>query len=402
MSQKPEHIESPFSKATKSAGQLPPPTPEETARSDELAQHVREEIANAGGSIDFARFMELALYAPSLGYYRGGMQKFGAQGDFVTAPELSPLFARCIAKQCQQVFRHLGNGDIVEVGAGSGALAGVLLRELDAQQVLPENYYILETSADLRQRQSDLIAQEIPDLLDRVRWLQTLPKDGIRGLVLANELLDAMPVHRFSVNEQGIQQLRVACDGKDFVWHEKPADKALHERVDPLDLARGYTSEVNFHAEAWVKSMAGCLKAGVMLLFDYGFPRAEFYHPQRSDGTLMCHYRHRNHPDPLLLIGLQDITAHIDFTAIAEAGLTNDLSLLGYTSQAAFLLSIGITEFASASDHTDRKQHMEIVQQVNKLTSPAEMGELYKVIALAREVDLILDGFTLQDRRGRL
>ena len=395
-------MESPFSKATKSAGQLPPPTPEETARSDELAQHVREEIAGAGGSIDFARFMELALYAPGLGYYRGGMQKFGAQGDFVTAPELSPLFARCIAKQCQQVFRHLSNGDIVEVGAGSGALAVVLLRELDAQQALPENYYILETSADLQQRQSALIAQEIPDLLARVRWLQTLPEDGIRGFVLANELLDAMPVHRFSVNEQSVQQLHVAWDGKGFVWHEKPADKALHERITPLRLAPGYTSEVNFHAEAWIKSMADCLKAGIMLLFDYGFPRAEFYHPQRCAGTLMCHYRHRNHPDPLLLIGLQDITAHIDFTAIAEAGVTNDLSLLGYTSQAAFLLSTGITEFAGASDHTNRKQHVELVQQVNKLTSPAEMGELYKVIALGREVDLTLDGFTLQDRRGRL
>ena len=395
-------MESPFSKATKSAGQLPPPTPEETARSDELAQHVREEIAGAGGSIDFARFMELALYAPGLGYYRGGMQKFGAQGDFVTAPELSPLFARCIAKQCQQVFRHLSNGDIVEVGAGSGALAVVLLRELDAQQALPENYYILETSADLQQRQSALIAQEIPDLLTRVRWLQTLPEDGIRGFVLANELLDAMPVHRFSVNEQSVQQLHIAWDGKGFVWHEKPADKALHERITPLRLAPGYTSEVNFHAEAWIKSMADCLKAGVMLLFDYGFPRAEFYHPQRCVGTLMCHYRHRNHPDPLLLIGLQDITAHIDFTAIAEAAVTNDLSLLGYTSQAAFLLSTGITEFATASDHTDRKQHMEIVQQVNKLTSPAEMGELYKVIALGREVDLPLDGFTLQDRCARL
>jgi SAM-dependent MidA family methyltransferase len=395
-------MELPFSKAIRSAGQLPPPTPEETVRSDGLAQHVREEIASAGGSIDFARFMELALYAPGLGYYRGGMQKFGAQGDFVTAPELSPLFARCIARQCQQVLEHLGNGDIVEVGAGSGALAVALLRELDAQQALPEKYHILETSADLQQRQSVLIAQEIPDLLTRVRWLQTLPEDGIRGLVLANELLDALPVHRFSVDQRSIQQLYVAWDGKGFVWHDKPADKALQERIAPLRLPPDYTSEVNFHAEAWIKSMAHCLKAGVMLLFDYGFPRAEFYHPQRCVGTLMCHYRHRNHLDPLLLIGLQDITAHIDFTAIAEAGVTNDLSLLGYTSQAAFLLSTGITELATASDHTDGKQHMEIVQQVNKLTSPAEMGELYKVIALGREVDLPLDGFTLQDRRGRL
>lgn len=395
-------MESPSSRATKLAGQLPPPTPEETARSDELAQHVREEIVSAGGSIDFARFMELALYAPGLGYYRGGMQKFGAQGDFVTAPELSPLFARCIAKQCQQLFRHLSNGDIVEVGAGSGALAVALLRELGTRQALPKNYYILETSADLQQRQSALIAQEIPDLLDRVRWLQTLPENGICGFVIANELLDAMPVHRFRVNEQGVQQLHVAWDGKGFVWQEKPADKALRARIASLRLPPGYTSEVNFHAEAWIKSMADCLKAGVMLLFDYGFPRAEFYHPQRCDGTLMCHYRHRNHPDPLLLIGLQDITAHVDFTAIAEAGVTNDLSLLGYTSQAAFLLSTGITEFATASDHTDSKQHVEIVQQVNKLTSPAEMGELYKVIALGRDVDLALDGFTLQDRRGRL
>ena len=394
-------MKSPFSRATKSVGQLPLPTPEETARSDELAQLVREEIANAGGSIDFARFMELALYTPSLGYYRGGMQKFGARGDFVTAPELSPLFARCIAKQCGQVFEYLGNADIIEVGAGSGALAVALLRELDATQALPENYYILETSADLRQQQSILIAQEIPDLVPRVHWLQTLPND-VRGIVLANELLDAMPVSRFSVSEQHTQQLHVAWDGKDFVWHEKPADQALRERIGPLRLPSGYTSEVNFHAEAWIKSMADCLRTGVMFLFDYGFPRAEFYHLQRRAGTLMCHYRHRYHSDPLLLIGLQDITAHIDFTAIAEAGTTNGLSLSGYTSQAAFLLSTGITEFATVSDHTDSKHHMKIVQQVNKLTSPAEMGELYKVIALSREFDLPLDGFTLQDRRGRL
>ncbi len=395
-------MESPFSKATKAVGQLPPPTPEEAARSDELAQQVREEIAHAGGSIDFARFMELALYAPGLGYYRGGMQKFGTHGDFVTAPELSSLFARCIAKQCRQVFQHVGNGDIVEVGAGSGVLAATLLRELDAQESVPENYYILETSADLQQRQSALVAREIPHLLSRVHWLQTLPDHGIRGVVLANELLDALPVHRFSVNQQGVRQLHVAWDGEGFAWHENPADEALRERVGPLGLAPGYTSEVNFQAEAWIKTMANRLEAGVMLLFDYGFPRAEFYHPQRSAGTLMCHYRHRNHPDPLSLIGLQDITAHIDFTAIAEAGVTSDLALLGYTSQAAFLLSTGITEFVSAADHTDRKQHMKMVQQVNKLTSPAEMGELYKVIALGREVDVRLDGFSLQDRRGRL
>ncbi|MFQ6023664.1 MAG: class I SAM-dependent methyltransferase [Acidiferrobacterales bacterium] len=381
---------------------LPTPTAAERARSDKLVRHISDEIERAGGSVDFTRYMELALYAPDLGYYRSGAQKFGARGDFVTAPDLSPLFAYCVAKQCQQILMHLGAGDILEAGAGNGALAAALLHELDTLECLPDNYFILELSGELQQRQAALIKQRVPHLLPRVYWLQALPDDGMRGVVVGNELLDAMPVHRFGVGEHGIQQLYVTLQNGRFAWDPRPANEEIRQRIEPLELPRDYTSEINFYAEAWVRSIAECLQAGVLLLFDYGFPRAEFYHPQRNQGTLMCHYRHRNHDDPLILVGLQDITAHVDFTAIAEAGQSSGLSFLGYTSQAAFLLSSGLDELVAASDPNARRQHLELAQQVNKLTSPAEMGELYKVIALGRGVDIDLQGFALHDRRGRL
>ncbi len=324
---------------------LPAPTADEQAHSARLAQLIREEIERAGGAIDFARYMALALYAPGLGYYSAGKTKFGAAGDFVTAPEISPLFARCLAVQCAQVLGALGGGDVLEAGAGSGRLALDLLTALDAQGALPNRYYILELSADLRARQAQTLRERAPDLAARVQWLSELP-EGFRGVVIANELLDAMPVERFRVGAHGIEQMQVRAQGDRFVWDAHPAPAALAEQVIPLDLPIGYVSEVNPQAQAWVASIAARLTAGVVLLIDYGFPRAEFYHPDRSQGTLMCHYRHRAHGDPLILVGLQDITAHVDFTAIAESGHDAGLSVLGYTSQAAFLLALGLTRFA--------------------------------------------------------
>jgi SAM-dependent MidA family methyltransferase len=379
---------------------LPPPTQTQREHHAALVRLICERAA--AGGIDFAHYMELALYAPGLGYYRGGAQKFGADGDFVTAAELSPLFAYCLAKQFHQILAHLGGGDLLEVGAGSGALAVELLRELERLDSLPRRYLILELSAELQRRQATLIRRALPHLHTRVHWLQTLPATPLRGVIFANELLDAMPVTRFRASEQGIEQLRVVCKDGHFKWCGQPASEAVRQRVQTLALPIPYISEINLAAEAWVHSIAEYLQAGVLLLIDYGFPRAEFYHPQRNQGTLMCHYQHRAHDDPLILTGLQDITAHIDFTAIAEAGFDAGLSVLGYTSQAAFLLSNGLDELAGTSGATGAREHMGLARQINTLTSPAEMGELYKVIAFGRDIDITLQGFSLNDRRGRL
>jgi SAM-dependent MidA family methyltransferase len=364
-------------------------------------QRLREEMAAAGGAIAFDRFMELALYAPGLGYYVAGARKFGEHGDFITAPELGSLFARCLARPCRSLLAGLGGGDILEAGAGSGALAADLLLELESLGQLPERYLILELGAELRDRQNETIKRRAPHLFGRVRWLVDLPGD-FRGMVLANEVLDAMPVTRFKVTQNGVNELYVAWENQGLVWQERPASASLRERVEPFGLAVGYTSEINLRAEAWVRSVADSLKQGAMLLIDYGFPCAEFYHPQRAQGTLMCHYRHQAHDDPLQLAGLQDITAHVDFSAIAEAGVGAGLTLLGYTSQAAFLLGGGLEQIMAASDPNDVRAHLALTQQIKKLTLPHEMGELFKVLALGRGMREPLPGFTLQDRRARL
>ena len=381
---------------------LPAPSAAEQAHSAALTERIRREIDAHGGAIDFSRFMELALYAPGLGYYSAGRQKFGAAGDFVTAPELGALFARCLAQPCAQVLTVLGGADILEAGAGSGALAADLLRELEALDSLPRNYFILELSAELRARQTQTLKLKVPHLFDRVHWLETLPAKGFRGVVFGNELLDAMPVERFRMTAAGLQQLQVGWEENRFVWRERSADAALQRRIGALCLPEHYTSEINFYAEAWVGSVADRLTEGVVLLVDYGFPRAEFYHPQRAGGTLMCHYRHRAHADPLIGVGLQDITAHVDFTAIAEAGCAAGLELLGYTSQASFLLDCDLEKIMSASDPNDVRAHLALTQQIKKLTLPQEMGELVKVMALGRGLNMPLAGFRRQDRRARL
>ncbi len=411
------------------AASLPEPSTDELEVSDALTQHIRAHIAAAGGAIAFARFMELALYAPGLGYYSSGRRIFaagdvqgrtsparggthrtpgargtrgGAAGDFVTAPELGDVFARCLARQCHELLAGLGPADILEAGAGSGALATDLLLELERLGRLPARYLILELSGELRARQQAMLRTRAPALASRVQWIDQLPAPGFRGIVLANELLDAMPVERFRVAADGVVRLGVAFDSGRFIWHDMAAPAHLIERVRGLALPTGYCSEINFAAEAWVRSVAERLGQGALLLIDYGFPRAEFYHPQRSDGTLMCHYRQRAHTDPLVLIGLQDITAHVDFTAIAAAGAAAGLELLGYTSQAAFLAACGLPEIVAQSDPNDARAHLALTAQIKRLTLPSEMGELFKVMALGRGVEPPLRGFRLQDRRGRL
>lgn len=383
-------------------GSAPTPSAADRARSEALTARVRTEIADAGGAIEFTRFMELALYSPALGYYHADNEKFGRHGDFITAPELGTVFARCLARALVPVLVELGGGDILEFGAGNGTLAADLLNELSALSALPGTYNILELSGALRARQAATINERAPTLASRVRWLDRLPAPGFRGVMLGNEALDAMPVDRFVMRANGVRQLGVTAVDQGFAWVDLPASAAAAARVAPLHPAPGYLSEINFTAEAWVRSIGEILAAGMMLLIDYGFPRAEFYHPERSGGTLMCHYRHRAHTDPLILLGLQDITAHVDFSAIAEAGSSVGLDVLGYTSQAAFLLGSGLAELAGQSDPGNTRAHLALTQQVKKLTSPAEMGELFKVIALGRGLRAPPASFAVHDRRGRL
>ncbi|MBE9516895.1 MAG: SAM-dependent methyltransferase [Proteobacteria bacterium] len=366
-----------------------------------LKTHIIDVMQRHGGTISFAEFMQLALYAPGLGYYTAGKIKFGESGDFVTAPEISPLFGQCLAQQCADALDMLGSGDLLEAGAGSGKLACELLARLEQLDSLPEHYYILEVSADLRQQQQRHIAQTLPQLKDRVHWLDSLPK-RFNGVIIGNEVLDAMPVERFVVTDDTIEQLHVGHEQGHFVWRRRKAGNALADRVSALELSPPYISELNLNAEAWIASLADVLERGLILLIDYGFPEHEYYLDDRREGTLMCHYKHHSHDNPLVLTGLQDITAHVDFTAIAQTAVDNNLAVSGYTSQAAFLIGCGLEQLASDLDSEDEKTRLNIAQQIKKLTQPSEMGELFKVIALTRDIDTPLRGFMIQDRRDRL
>jgi SAM-dependent MidA family methyltransferase len=387
---------------------LPAPDPDALAYSSALKQRLADEIEAAGGWISFARFMELALYAPGMGYYSGGAHKFGAAGDFVTAPEISPLFGRSLAAQAAQIMA-LSAPQIIELGAGSGRLAVDLLLELEARAALPERYAILDLSGELRARQRATLEREAPHLLARVDWLDALPAQ-FDGLVLANELLDALPVHLLcwgnSDQPTGIFERGVAWADGDFVWHDRAASGRLLERAAALAaehaLAPGYVSEICLAASDWTAAWGGIIGRGGLLLLDYGFPQHEYYHGQRDRGTLMCHYRHHAHGEPFFLPGLQDITAHVDFTSIAEAGFAAGLEVLGYTSQAAFLLNCGLTELLSHVPVEDTRTYLPQAQAVQKLISPAEMGELFKVIAFGKGLQAPLLGFTRGERSATL
>ncbi len=388
------------------------PRPDELSQqhSDQLQDKIRAEIEAAGGAISFAHFMEMALYQPGLGYYTAGSRKFGEAGDFVTAPELSPLFSRCLARQCQQILTEVGFGDILEFGAGSGAMAADVLLELERLGCLPGQYFILELSPELKQRQQQTLAQRAPHLLEIVSWLDGLPESGFQGVILANEVVDAMPVHLLLFQQQGVLERHVTFDGRSFIWQDKAlASAELHQRIGELEtelggevFCPGYLTEINLAQQGWINSLAALLEKGAALIIDYGFPQHEFYHPDRTSGTLMCHYRHRAHGDPLVLVGLQDITAHVDFTALAQAGQDAGLDVMGYTSQAQFLMATGLTEMLAEADPNNTRRYLEITEQVKKLTLPNEMGELFKVIALGCGLEQALNGFLLQDRRGRL
>src|SRR6266853_1237672 len=340
---------------------LPEPTPDAREHSNRGAEHIRGEIAASGGWISFARYMELALYAPGLGYYSAGARKLGKAGDFVTAPEISPLYGQTLARQVKQVL-EAGFDEVLEVGAGSGALAATLLEELERSGKAPRNYLILELSADLRERSRDTLAARVPHLLERVAWLNRLPP-VFSGVVLGNEVLDA---------------------------------------ARALELPEGLRTEIQLAAQGFVRSLSGVLEKGVAFFVDYGFPQKEYYHPQRKDGALMCHYRHHAHADPFFFPGLQDITSHVDFSAMARAAREGGLEVAGYTSQAQFLVNCGITEVMSRTPAEDVAKFLPLANQANRLMSPAEMGELFKVIALARGFSRPLLGFGEGDKRGTL
>lgn len=349
-----------------------------------------------GGWIPFSRFMELALYAPGLGYYTAGARKFGASGDFVTAPEISALFGRSLARQVAEIMKYSAP-HVLELGAGSGKLAGDLLLELERQGNLPQSYSILEVSADLRERQQALLQQRAPHLLDRVRWLSDLP-DSISGAVIGNEVLDALPVHLVHWNENLIAERGVIAEAENFMWQDRPVQiPALLQAAQCIRAPDEYLSEISLAARGLTHSLCERLVRGVLLFVDYGFGAGEYYHPQRTRGTLMCHYRHQAHDDPFFLVGLQDITAHVDFSAIAASAADGGAHLLGYTSQAYFLINCGITELLQEVAPENTLQYLPLSSQVQKLTSPTEMGELFKVIALGKDVEIPLCGFSHGD-----
>jgi SAM-dependent MidA family methyltransferase len=386
---------------------LPAPSADELVLSAELASLIHQDIAAAGGSIPFSEFMERCLYTPGLGYYSAGCRKFGAGGDFVTAPEISPLFGRCLARSCGAVLQSLGGGDILEFGAGSGQLAVDLLGELASMDCLPDRYLVLERSAELRARQQEAIGRYLPQLLDRVSWLDALPAAGFRGVMLANEVLDAMAVERFQWDGEAAALFHVRSEGEGFAWQLQAGETSdvtagIEDSISGSNPGAGYVSEFNTSLQPWLQTVAECLGQGLIVLIDYGYPQHELFHPQRSSGTLMCHYRQHAHADPLLWPGLQDITAHVNFTAIAAAAVAADLEVAGYTTQAYFLLDCGLEEFLLQSGPTDTMDYMQAAQQAKTLVLPGEMGERFKCIGLTRGIDIPVPGFRLQDQRERL
>ena len=383
---------------------LPSPPAAEREHSDRVVAHLVHMIAEAEGWISFADYMNAVLYAPGLGYYAAGAQKFGAAGDFVTAPELTPLFGHALAAQLAQVLACVSESDILEIGPGSGRLAADVLTTLAEQNALPARYLLLEVSPDLRERQRAHLAARVGDLMPRVQWIDVLPERW-QGTVIANELLDAVPVHLVARRGGEWLERGVTVDTSTrLAYCDHPLAPGLlrnvaHKRF-PAD--GDYASEVNTTAEALVTSIGARCERGLMLLVDYGFPAAEYYHPQRDGGTLMAHYRHRALADPFFYPGLCDMTAHVDFSAIARAGVAAGMSVAGFATQAHFLVNCGVLDALARCGDPQSAAYLGAANGVQKLTSPAEMGELYKVLALARDLDVELIGFRDGDRSHRL
>jgi SAM-dependent MidA family methyltransferase len=404
---------------------LPRPSADEQDHSDRLRALIAGEIRKAGGALPFWRYMELCLYAPGLGYYSAGARKFGADGDFVTAPELGDLFARCVTQAIVPVLRELGeHAEFFEIGGGSGAFAEQVLTQLDVHGLMPARYALLEPSADLRERQRDRLAAALrPELFARVAWLDGPPESEWRGVLFANEVLDALPTPRFVLRDGEVYEEYVALDADDgFRAVDRPTDALLRAAVRHIEhdlagpaaeasvpveagrggpLADGYRSEALPQLPYWIQAVGGLLRDGAMVFVDYGYPRREFYLPERRDGTLMCHYRHRAHSDPFVLVGLQDITASVDFTALAEAGVNAGFDLAGYCAQAQFLLANGLSSALEAAQDLPEIERYALAQQAKRLTLPGGMGERFQVMGFQRGVD-ISAAFALGDLTRRL
>jgi SAM-dependent MidA family methyltransferase len=386
---------------------LPPLSADEREHSARAEALIRRRIAQAGGWIDFETFMDLALYAPGLGYYSAGSAKLGPAGDFVTAPELGTLFSQCVARQCAEILTRIGGGEIVELGGGTGRMAAALLGALERLHALPERYAILEVSADLRARQQERLAALPGPLASRVHWLERWPEAPVRGVFLANEVLDALACQRFCLRPGGVRALGVgiAVDGA-LEELERPAGARLRLACEalmgslPQALCEGYRSEICLRIEPWIGAIGDLIEQGALLLVDYGLPRAQYYHPERREGTLRAHFRHRAHDDPLTRIGVQDLTAWVDFTRVAEAAQAARLEVLGFATQAAFLLGTGIEELLAGE--LDLKERTRMAGEARRLLLPGEMGEAFKVMALGRGCPEPLRGFAYQDLRPSL
>ena len=386
---------------------IPAPNPDALQLAEKLQQRIRLNILSEGGSISFARFMEMTLYEPGLGYYSAGLAKFGSEGDFVTAPEVSPLFGYCFARQVKQIFNGLDQSDpkiILEFGAGSGRFACDILQKLEKLSTLPDTYLILEVSADLRDRQQQLITKELPHLINKVSWLDHLPEEKISGVILANEVLDALPVERFQISGNQLMEQRVAIEKNQFCFITKKATRPPAQAVEMIrqGLPDNYLFEINRSLPAWFKGLSDVLQSGVIFCVDYGCSQNDYYHPDRINGTLICHYRHRAHDDPFVYIGLQDLSASVNFTAVAEAGFKSGLAIEGYTTQAHFLMGCGLVDLLNSEDDKSSDHYLRSSQQVKTLTLPGEMGERFKVIALTKEFDEPLMGFELNNMLERL
>ncbi len=382
---------------------LPTPDADSAAHSAAVARHIRDKVNNAGGCISFAEYMHEVLYSPGLGYYSAGSAKFGADGDFVTAPEISSVFGHVLARQCAQVLDATGGGSVLEFGAGSGKLAAEVLRKLAEIDALPDRYCIFEVSADLRDRQESFLRREIPEFVDSVSWLNQLPSQH-KGVVIANEVLDALPVERFVRRSDHVAQLCVTVDHNEFVIVEREAPAVLASAVAAIEnglgrsLAEGFVSEVCLAATGWIGDLAELLQEGVAFLFDYGVSQREYYAEDRSDGWLRCHFRHHAHNDALILPGIQDITAWVDFSAAAAAAHEHGLDVSGYVTQAHFLMNGGLAdELANFSDLPPAAQ-MTLSSQVKLLTLPGEMGESFKCLGLSRNLDITPDSLASSDR----
>ncbi|TAK77024.1 MAG: SAM-dependent methyltransferase [Gammaproteobacteria bacterium] len=372
-----------------------------TPSSNSLIHFIREKIAAAGGQLSFDQFMGCALYHPEFGYYNSARFDIGKEGDFITAPEISPLFAQCFARQCLQIWATLPERTLLELGAGTGRLARDLLNEFDRLGSPPDHYFIYEPNLGLRKKQQACLPSA------RVQWLDHLPSE-FSGVIVANEVLDALPVHCFRIDRDGVKERCVMWENNEFQWKiSVPTSAELREEIvklcDLYGLETGYESEINLNLSPFIQAIAAALKAGAIFFIDYGYGQREYYHPQRRQGTLTCFYQHRHHANPLISVGLQDITAHVDFTRVAESAVQYGCDVLGYTTQAAFLLACGLMELAAeAEKNLSAADEFALHQAIKLLTLPTEMGERIKVMALGKQLGSPLVGFDLQDRRRDL